>query len=191
MRRVVSALRYNIRDRHWGATRRFQDWEAGASGSHARNNHRRRMPGVSQGREYIGCRLHFNPTFQGLKAKRFGLWSASGESGAAGGEERLAHRSRSGTSRRRAADGSARDCGSPQMPLVTSARIFEVERRRRGGQGDGQPVERSKPRVGHGGNQRRFRARYRNLFRSDSRFCSPSSFRDTIGLFNFSSSNAN
>ena len=36
----------------------------------------------------------------------FGLRSASGESGAEGREKRLAHRSRSATSRRRAADGS-------------------------------------------------------------------------------------
>jgi hypothetical protein len=38
--------------------------------------------------------------------KGFGLRSASGESGAEGGEERFANRSRSETSRRRAADGS-------------------------------------------------------------------------------------
>jgi hypothetical protein len=83
----------------------------------------------------------------------FGLRSASGESGAEGGEERLAHRSRSATPRRRAADGSpplmAAHCG---CPLMTSARFAEWRgRRREGDRDDGQPVERSKPRVGHGG----------------------------------------
>ena len=39
------------------------------------------------------------------------------------------------------------------MPLVTSARFAEWSgRRREGDRDDGQPVERSKPRVGHGGN---------------------------------------
>jgi len=83
----------------------------------------------------------------------FGLRSVSGESGAEGEDERLAHRSRSATSRRRAADGSpplmAAHCG---CPLVTSARFVEWNgRRREGDRDDGQPVERSKPRVGHGG----------------------------------------
>ena len=54
--------------------------------------------------------------------------------------------------RRRAADGSpplmAAHCG---CPLVTSARFAEWSgRRREGDRDDGQPVERSKPRVGHG-----------------------------------------
>jgi len=66
----------------------------------------------------------------------FGLRSASGESGAEGGEERLANRSRSATTRRRPADGSppliAAQCG---CPLVTSARFAEWNGRRREGQG--------------------------------------------------------
>jgi hypothetical protein len=38
------------------------------------------------------------------------------------------------------------------LPLVTSARFCGVERASsRGIRGDGQPLERSKPRVGHGG----------------------------------------
>jgi len=41
-----------------------------------------------------------------MRFSGFGLWSASGESGVESGEKRLAERSRSATSRRRAADGS-------------------------------------------------------------------------------------
>jgi hypothetical protein len=36
------------------------------------------------------------------------------------------------------------------MPLVTSARFVKWSGRRRGDRDDGQPVKRSKPRVGHG-----------------------------------------
>jgi hypothetical protein len=45
-----------------------------------------------------------------------------------------------------------RCCGQHPLPLVTSARFCGVERASsRGRRGDGQPVERSNPRVGHGG----------------------------------------
>ena len=55
--------------------------------------------------------------------------------------------------RRRAAGGSTPILRLKQMPLVTSARFAEWSgRRREGDRDDGQPVERSKPRVGHGGN---------------------------------------
>ena len=54
--------------------------------------------------------------------------------------------------RRRAADGSPPLLRPTPLPLVTSARFCGVERASsRGIRGDGQPVERSKPRVGHGG----------------------------------------
>jgi len=55
--------------------------------------------------------------------------------------------------RRRAADGSLPLLRPTLLPLVTSARFCGVERASsRGIRGDGQPVERSKPCVGHGGN---------------------------------------
>jgi hypothetical protein len=44
-----------------------------------------------------------------------------------------------------------RSCGILWIPLVTSVRFGEWNGRRRRGQGGGQPEERSKPRVGHGG----------------------------------------
>jgi hypothetical protein len=54
--------------------------------------------------------------------------------------------------RRRAADGSPPLLRPTPLPLVTSARFCGVERASsRGKRGDGQSVERSKPRVGHGG----------------------------------------
>ena len=56
--------------------------------------------------------------------------------------------------RRRAADGSPPLLRPMHMPLVTSARFAERNgRRREGDRDDGQPVERSKPRVGHGGSK--------------------------------------
>ena len=75
-----------------------------------------------------------------------------GESGAEGGEQRLAKRSRSETSRRRAADGSLpRSRPYRECQLVTSARFAERNGRgREGERADRQPVERSKPCVGHG-----------------------------------------
>ena len=81
--------------------------------------------------------------------KGFGLRSESGRSEAQA--ERRLERSRSATpppSRRRK---PAADAANP-LPLVTSARFCGVARASsRGKRGDGQPVERSKPRVGHGG----------------------------------------
>lgn len=66
---------------------------------------------------------------QSLCLISFGLRSVSGESGAKDGEKRLAKRSRSATARRRAADGSVpQSWHSGECPLVTSARICEVER---------------------------------------------------------------
>ena len=83
---------------------------------------------------------------------RFGLWLASGESGAEGEEERIANRSRSATplpSRRRKPAALA---AHARLPLVTSARFAERNGRGREGEGaDRQPVERSNPRDGHGG----------------------------------------
>ncbi len=77
--------------------------------------------------------------------RRAGKWSA-------GGEERLAERSRSATpppSRRRKPAAHAACC---KMPLVTSARFEQRNRRGREGDGGGRkPVQRSKPGVGHGG----------------------------------------
>ena len=76
---------------------------------------------------------------------RFGLWLASGESGAEGEEERIANRSRSATplpSRRRKPAAFA---AHARLPLVTSARFAERNGRGREGEGaDRQPVERSK-----------------------------------------------
>ena len=70
-----------------------------------------------------------NSSFRDWSYFGFGLWSASGESGAESGEKRLAKRSRSATSRRRAADGSLpHSRHSGECPLVTSARICVVER---------------------------------------------------------------
>jgi hypothetical protein len=58
----------------------------------------------------------------------------------------------SANDRRRAAGESTPIIRLKQMPLVTSARFCGVERASsRGIRGDVQPVERSKPRVGHGG----------------------------------------
>jgi len=85
-----------------------------------------------------------------LKTKGFGLWSASGESVAEGGEERLAHRSRSATPAAEPQTEARRSCGPMRMP----ARDERVDLRSGTGVGegdraDGQPVERNKPRVGH------------------------------------------
>lgn len=83
---------------------------------------------------------------------RFGLRLASGESGVEGEEERIANRSRSATplpSRRRKPAAFA---AHARLPLVTSARFAERNGRGRVGEGvDRQPVERSNPRDGHGG----------------------------------------
>ena len=82
----------------------------------------------------------------------FGLRSASGESGAEGGEKRLANRSRSATPAAEPQTEARRSCGPAPLQLVTSARFAKRNgRRREGDRADGQPVERSKPRVGHGG----------------------------------------
>jgi hypothetical protein len=91
-------------------------------------------------------------TLPRMRTPGFGLWSASGESGAAGGEQRLVERSRSATPPP-TTDGSpplvAAIC---QCPLVTSA--FFAKRNRRGHRENGatvKPVKRSKNCVGHGG----------------------------------------
>ena len=89
-------------------------------------------------------------TFRECGLSGFGLWSASGDSGAEGGEGRIANRSRSATPAEPQTE-ARRSCGILWIPLVTSVRFGEWNGRRRRGQGDGQPVERSKPRVGHGG----------------------------------------
>ena len=73
------------------------------------------------------------------------------ESGAEGGEKRVAERNRSATpppSRRRKPAAFVAVC---ECPLVTSARFAEWKGRgREWDRGDQQPVERSKPCVGHG-----------------------------------------
>jgi len=74
----------------------------------------------------------------------FGLWSASGESGAQ--TERRRERSRSTTPAAEPQTEARRFCGTVQMPLVTSARFEKRSgRRREGDRDDGQPVKRSKP----------------------------------------------
>jgi hypothetical protein len=81
------------------------------------------------------------------------LRSAVGERGrgAEGGEERLANRSRSVTAVAEPQTEARRFCGIVTFPLVTSARFAKWNRRgREGKRADRQPVERSKPRVGHG-----------------------------------------
>ena len=85
------------------------------------------------------------------KRSGFGLWSESGESGAEGGEKRIVKRSRRATpaaNRRRkpaAAAANAIAARDERVDLRSGTGVVE------GQQGDGQPVERSKPRVGHGG----------------------------------------
>ncbi|MGI8966669.1 MAG: hypothetical protein ACR2H1_11350 [Limisphaerales bacterium] len=81
----------------------------------------------------------------------FGLRSASGESGAESGEKSLAERSRSATPAAGPQTEARRSCGLCTMQTRDERVVCEVERASsRGGRGDGQPVERSKPRVGHG-----------------------------------------
>jgi hypothetical protein len=82
-----------------------------------------------------------------------GLRSAVGERGkwSGGGEERLANRSRSATPAAEPQTEARRSCGPAPCKLVTSARFAKWNgRRREGDRDDGQPVKRSKPRVGHG-----------------------------------------
>ena len=86
------------------------------------------------------------------KRSGFGLWSESGESGAEGGEKRIVKRSRSATPAAEPQTEARRSCGRCTMQarderadLRSGTGVVE------GQQGDGQPVERSKPRVGHGG----------------------------------------
>jgi len=81
------------------------------------------------------------------------LRSAVGERGkwSGGGEERLAERSRSATPAAGPQTEARRSCGPAPCKLVTSARFEKRNgRRREGERDDGQPVQRSKPRVGHG-----------------------------------------
>jgi hypothetical protein len=71
--------------------------------------------------------------------------------------------------RRRAADGSEPGLRAIGVcKLVTSARFEKWNGRRRRGQGDGQPVERSKPRVGHGGPKPRGLSMHSNFAAHDA-----------------------
>ena len=83
------------------------------------------------------------------------LRSAVGERGigAEGGEQRLANRSRSATPAAEPQTEARRSCATiGPCKLVTSARFVKrCGRRREGNRDDGQPAQRSKPRVGHGG----------------------------------------
>ena len=81
----------------------------------------------------------------------FGLRSASGESGAESGEERLAERSQSATPAAEPQTEARRSLRPCTMQARDERAVCGVERASsRGRRGDGQPVERSKPRVGHG-----------------------------------------
>ena len=72
--------------------------------------------------------------------------------GAESGEERLANRSRSATPAAEPQTEARRSCGSALCKLVTNARFEKRSgRRREGNRDDGQPAQRSKLRVGHGG----------------------------------------
>jgi hypothetical protein len=74
----------------------------------------------------------------------FGRRSASGESGAEGGEKRLANRSGSVTPAAGPQTEARRFCGPRRCELVTSARFAERNGRgREGDRADRQPVERS------------------------------------------------
>ena len=71
----------------------------------------------------------------GCKGKRFGLESASGESGAEGGEQRLADRSRSETPAAEPQTEAGRSCGAGPCKPVTSARFEKRSGRRQEGDG--------------------------------------------------------
>jgi len=66
----------------------------------------------------------------------FGLRSVSGESGAEGGEERLANRSRSATPAAEPQTEARRSCGTLRMPARDERAVCEAERASsRGGKG--------------------------------------------------------
>jgi hypothetical protein len=72
----------------------------------------------------------------------FGLRSASGESGAEGGEKRLAHRSRSATPAAEPQTEARRHCGILRMPARDERGFCEAEQARsRGKRGDRQACE--------------------------------------------------
>jgi len=77
-----------------------------------------------------------------LKTKRFGLRSVSGESGAEGGEQRLAKRSRSATPAAEPQTEARRHCGILRMPARDERGFCEAEQARsRGKRGDRQACE--------------------------------------------------
>jgi len=77
-----------------------------------------------------------------LKTKRFGLRSVSGESGAEGGEQRLAKRSRSATPAAEPQTEARRHCGNSPMPARDERIFCEAEQARsQGKQGDRQACE--------------------------------------------------
>ncbi len=87
-----------------------------------------------------------------LCGHRFGLRSASGESGADGGGQRLAECSRSATPAAEPQTEARRSCGTEPCKLRDERAICEVEGTwSRGGQGRPVALKCSKSRVGHGG----------------------------------------
>ena len=91
---------------------------------------------VNRAREVLVRQVELRRMARGKSSCGFGLRSASGESGAEGGEERLAKRSRSATPAAEPQTEARRSCGPCTMHARDERAVCEVERASsRGGQG--------------------------------------------------------
>jgi len=73
-------------------------------------------------------------TLPRMRTSGFGLWSAGGESGAEGGEQRLAKRSRSATPAAEPQTEARRHCGNSPMPARDERIFCEAEQARSKGE---------------------------------------------------------
>jgi hypothetical protein len=102
-------------------------------------------------------------------AEGFGLRSASGESGAEDGEERLANRSRSATPAAEPQTEARRSCGNLLMSARDERSFCDANRRgRRENGATGKPVRRSKNWVGHGEDRAKLQWRHLVAFTAEN-----------------------